>query len=242
MLNIISLHSVNSTNTYLRHLPAEEDEDWTLVKAHYQEAGRGAGDNHWESEAGKNLLFSLRTHPVFVEAHDVFVLSEALSLSVWRTLQGYVRGFSIKWPNDIYYGDRKVAGLLIENDLMGGKVQTSIMGVGLNVNQKRFVSDAPNPVSLLQILGHETSCQEVLDDFLSQFRLYYDRVRAHEYQALHAEYMENLYCRNREHAFCDQNGTFVGRIVNVEPTGHLVVADTDGHSRRYAFKEVEYIL
>ena len=125
MLNTISLDSVDSTNTYLRNLPPGDNEDWTLVTACYQEAGRGAGRNRWESEAGKNLLFSLRTHPVFVEAPDVFVLSASLALSVWHALQNYIQGFSIKWPNDIYYGDRKIAGLLIENNLMGGRVQSS---------------------------------------------------------------------------------------------------------------------
>ena len=242
MLNIISLDSVNSTNTYLKNLPLEENEDWTLVTASYQEAGRGAGDNHWESEAGKNLLFSLRIHPIFVEAHDVFVLSEALSLSVWRTLQSYIQGFTIKWPNDIYYGNCKVAGLLIENDLIGGKVQSSVMGVGLNVNQLRFFSDAPNPISLVQILGYKIPCQEILENFINQFRLYYNRICAHEYQVLYSEYMTNLYRRDSEHAFRDQDGIFIGRIFDVESTGHLVIIDTNGHRRRYAFKEVEYVL
>ena len=242
MLNTISLDSVDSTNTYLKHLPPEEDGGWTLVSARYQEAGRGAGDNSWESEAGQNLLFSLRTHPVFVEATRVFALSEALSLSVWSTLQGYAQGFSIKWPNDIYHADRKVAGLLIENNLMGGRVQTSIMGVGINVNQMRFLSDAPNPVSLRQILGREVSCSEVLQNFVGQFRSYYSRIQAHDYQALHDEFVGLLYRRNSTHAFRDANGTFTGRIAGVDPSGHLIITDAGGHTRRYAFKEVEYIL
>ena len=242
LLNIISLDTVDSTNTYLRHLPPGEDEQWTLVTARFQQAGRGAGDNSWESEAGRNLLFSLRTHPVFVEAADVFVLSEALALSVWSTLQGYAQGFSIKWPNDIYHANRKVAGLLIENNLMGGRVQTSIMGVGLNVNQTRFLSDAPNPVSLRQILGREVPCQEVLDSFVSHFRTYYSKVQAREYTALHARFVQHLYRLGSEHAFRDAGGTFKGRISGVEPSGHLVITDTLGRTRRYAFKEVEYIL
>lgn len=241
-LNIISLSSVGSTNTYLKHLPPEEDEGWTLVTARYQEAGRGAGDNSWESEAGQNLLFSLRTHPVFVEATRVFALSEALSLSVWSTLQGYAPGFSIKWPNDIYHADRKVAGLLIENNLMGGRVQTSIMGVGLNVNQRRFLSDAPNPVSLSQILGHDVPCREVLGRFVAHLRSYYNMMQAGEYAALHTQFLEHLYRLGSEHAFRDADGTFRGRITGVEPAGRLVITDTLGRIRHYAFKEVEYIL
>lgn len=242
MLNTISLDSVDSTNTYLKNLPPGDNEDWTLVTACYQEAGRGAGNNRWESEAGKNLLFSLRTHPVFVEAPDVFVLSASLALSVWHALQNYIQGFSIKWPNDIYYGDRKIAGLLIENNLMGGKVQSCIMGVGINVNQMQFLSDAPNPVSLRQILGHEIPCSEVLHNFVGQFRSYYSRIQAHDYQALHDEFEGLLYRRNSTHAFRDANGTFTGRIAGVDPSGHLIITDAGGHTRRYAFKEVEYIL
>ena len=242
MLNTISLESVNSTNSYLRALPPEPDEDWTLVTAQYQEAGRGAGQNRWESEAGRNLLLSLRTHPVTVLASDVFVLSEALALSVRSTLQDYAEGFLVKWPNDIYHSDRKVAGLLIENSLVGQSVGSTIMGVGLNVNQMLFLSDAPNPVSLAQILGHEEACQEVLECFLAHFRIYYSKVCAREYQSLHAEYMSHLYRRSGMHPFRDRDGLFQACITDVEPGGHLVLQDKEGRRRRYAFKEVEYVI
>ena len=242
MLKTIALESVGSTNSYLKALPPEPDEDWTLVTAQYQEAGRGAGQNHWESQAGRNLLLSLRIHPISVQARDVFVLSEALALSIRRALQEYAEGFLVKWPNDLYHQDRKVAGLLIENSMAGTVVGSTIMGVGLNVNQTHFLSDAPNPVSLAQILGHEVPISEVLERFLQQFRIYYNKICAREYLSLHHEYLSHLYRRTGLHPFRDRDGQFRASIADVEPDGHLILRDTAGRLRRYAFKEVESVL
>ena len=166
----IRLEEVDSTNRYAKTL--SESDEWQLVTAEFQTAGRGAGTNSWESERGENLLFSLVVRPKSLEASRAFALSEALSLAISDALSSYVEGVSIKWPNDIYCGQRKMTGILIENELAGPLVRRSILGVGLNVNQKRFVSDAPNPVSLCQVLGREVDREEVLKRFLDRFALY----------------------------------------------------------------------
>ncbi len=241
-LRTILLDTVDSTNTYLRALPPEEEGGSTLVVARYQQAGRGAGSNRWESEAGKNLLLSLRIHPSEVSAHEMFVLSEALALAVFGTLNSYAQGFSIKWPNDIYYDDKKIAGLLIENDLMGERVQTSVLGIGMNVNQTLFISDAPNPISLAQITGGEIPLEEVLENLIAQLSLYNKEVEKHHYDAIHSSYLSNLYRWNEEHSFRDAEGLFKARIVDVERSGQLVLLDSAGRQRRYSFKEVEYII
>jgi BirA family biotin operon repressor/biotin-[acetyl-CoA-carboxylase] ligase len=135
------------------------------VVADYQTAGRGCGTNRWESERGRNLLFSLLIRPHGLSANRQFHLSMAISLAISETLGQHVGDVSIKWPNDIYWRDGKIAGILIEHTLQGALIKDSIIGVGLNVNQREFRSDAPNPVSLWQISGQETNREELLGEF-----------------------------------------------------------------------------
>ena len=141
----------------------------TLVSAEEQTAGRGQQGNSWEAEKGKNLLFSLRIHPHTIEAAQQFILSQALALSLKRTPDDYTSDTSIKWPNDIYWKDKKIAGILIENELTGKQITSSVLGVGLNINQTVFHSDAPNPVSLAQIIGHEEERQLILESIIGNF-------------------------------------------------------------------------
>lgn len=242
VLRRISLDKVASTNTYLRGLSLPVDGTWTLVTTEFQSAGRGAGTNHWESECGKNLLLSLRVCPRQVTVGHVFSLSEAIALSVCETLNTLKPGFCVKWPNDIYYGDRKVAGLLIENDLQGRFISASVMGLGLNVNQMRFLSDAPNPVSLVQVLGHVLDREALLGQLLDQFSIYYNKVEQGETEELHVHYLQRLYRRGVEAVYRDEQGEFRAVLTDVEHDGHLVLTDTGGRKRRYAFKEVQYVL
>jgi len=234
----IRLEEVDSTNRYAKTL--SESDEWQLVTAEFQTAGRGAGTNSWESERGENLLFSLVVRPKSLEASRAFALSEALSLAISDALSSYVEGVSIKWPNDIYCGQRKMTGILIENELAGPLVRRSILGVGLNVNQKRFVSDAPNPVSLRQVLGREVDREEVLERLLDRFSLYVAMLENGRFDELHQLYLSRLFRLGVEADYADTNGRFRATITGVEPGGHLLLTDTEGHQRRYAFKEVKY--
>lgn len=238
----IALDITDSTNRYAKALPSNESKELTLVTAEFQEAGRGAGTNKWESEQGKNLLFSLIAYPQRLQANQMFALSEVTALAIRDALSSYTPGFQIKWPNDIYYNDKKISGMLIENDLRGKWVHRSIIGVGVDINQTSFLSDAPNPVSLAQILGKAVERNQVLNSILLQFNHYYGMMEREQFSELHNRYMQHLYRRNALHPYADATGTFQARIIDVEPTGHLVLECQNGEQRRYDFKEVSFLI
>lgn len=235
----VELDTVTSTNDYLRDFRPQRDVPLTLVTAEMQTAGRGAGTNRWESAEGKNLLFSLRLKLNDFPARDVFALSEVLALSLCDALCDIHEGFRIKWPNDIYFGHKKVAGTLIENDLQGKNVAVSIMGTGINVNQTEFLSDAPNPISLAQILGQELETRVVLQNVMFHFVRYRHLLQEEGRAELHALYLQRIYLWQEEASYEDANGTFQARITDIEPDGHLVLTDAEGRVRRYEFKEVK---
>ena len=170
------LQTVHSTNSFLRELNGGDASfDMELATTEFQTAGRGQKGNSWESEQSKNLLFSILLHPVYVQPSKQFCISEAIALAVVKSLKEIVadelvaKDFSVKWPNDIYWKNKKIAGILIENELFGSTIRDCIVGVGININQQIFLSDAPNPVSLYNILGVNTNVEEVLDDIIKQF-------------------------------------------------------------------------
>jgi BirA family biotin operon repressor/biotin-[acetyl-CoA-carboxylase] ligase len=239
----IKLDTVDSTMQYLARLEVSACEDsFIVVTADYQTAGHGQKGTNWESETGKNLLLGLRLRPTFLHPKEQFYLSEICALSLVETLNTYADGFTIKWPNDIYFADRKVSGMLLEHTLQGASLSQSIIGIGLNVNQQTFFSDAPNPVSLYLILGQEIDREVLLNAFLQRFQAYYQRLEQQDFTAIQASYLQHLYRRNEWAKFRDEIGIFEGRIVDVEPTGRLVVETTEGTLRKFAFKEIAYIL
>ena len=229
---VIHISETDSTNRWLHEHPSEHD---VVVVADYQTAGRGCGSNTWESERGKNLLFSMLVHPEGVRATVQFHISMAVSLAICDALEQYIGDLSIKWPNDIYWRNGKLGGILIENRLQGGVIRDSIIGVGLNVNQQRFHSNAPNPVSLWQIYGQETDRLQLLDDILSRF----DAERVADVKA---RYVARLYRRKGFHPYADKEGAFMAEFVDVESDGHLLLLDEYGRQRRYAFKEITFVL
>ena len=211
-----------------------------MVVADFQQAGRGQVGNVWESEDGKNLLFSLLIHPKFLLANQQFLISQIVSLSVKEVLESYIEGVQIKWPNDIYWKDRKICGILIENDLMGDWISQSIIGVGINVNQEEFRGDAPNPVSLLQITGKAHERKMLLSDFLRCFFDYYDLLMQGKEEEVQAAYVASLYHGDGFYRYTDKQGCFEAKIYSIEPTGHLVLQLRSGEHRSYAFKEVAF--
>ena len=221
----------DSTNRWLREHGGEEN---MVVWADFQTAGRGQGSNRWESERGKNLLFSMLLHPYGVRAHRQFRISMAISLAICKALGQHIGHLSIKWPNDIYWRDGKIGGILIENTLQGNSVKDCIIGIGLNVNQRVFRGDAPNPVSLWQISEQETDCEQLLHDILEAFQDYLGKYNKDEYLSM-------LYRRKGFHPYSDKDGPFMAELVDVEDSGHLLLRDDDGKERRYAFKEVTFI-
>ena len=259
-MQIIRLDQIGSTNTYVAEHHSELLSD-TVIVTDNQTAGRGQRGNSWEAEPGKNLTFTILVRPTDFRAIRQFSLSEATAVAIVDVIKETLGiETKIKWPNDIYYQDRKLAGILIEHAVMGSNIMHTIIGVGLNVNQSRFLSDAPNPVSLFQILGHEIDRNELLEKVCHRICENIASLTSDDsFEAMHKSYMHYLWRNDhRLHPFRDLivGDTFYGSILEIEPTGHLNILEEndedpetfdastqpDGFVRRFAFKEVEWII
>ena len=237
----IHIAETDSTNTWLK---THGDGGDVAVWADFQSAGRGCGDNRWESERGKNLLFSVCCHPANVPANRQFLLIEAMALAVKKLLDCFSPGepLTVKWPNDIYWRDRKLAGTLSECVLNGQHIRSCIIGTGINLNQTEFRSNAPNPVSVAQIRGTSVDVASTLERLLHGFDNELEAIGRGEWDAVHEAYCAALYGRDRFHTYADAGGRFEAIVDGVEPDGHLLLKDRLGRGRRYAFKEVSLVL
>lgn len=238
MIRIEYRETVTSTNDVAK----ERDEAGLLVLADVQTRGRGQRGNAWESEPGRNLTFSLIMRPEFLPAAEQFYVSEAASLAVADALETYDVPARIKWPNDIYIGDRKVCGILIEHDLLGDRLGKSVLGIGINIGQRVFLSDAPNPTSLALETGTDPDRMEVLGRFCEAFTDYYGRLEAGDVDFLDRCYRQRLYRGEGFYPYKDAGGRFLARIAEVRPTGELVLERQDGTRKAYLFKEVSFLL
>ncbi|HHV85450.1 MAG TPA: biotin--[acetyl-CoA-carboxylase] ligase [Petrimonas sp.] len=240
---IIRLEETESTNSYLRDLlKSQHLEEGSVVVADFQTAGRGQVGNSWYSDKGDNLLFSLLIYPTGIPANEQFIISRMVSLAIKNTLDQFADDIRIKWPNDIYWKEKKIAGILIENSLQGKIIENSIIGIGLNLNQQIFPVELPNPVSLRQITATEQDKNYILDLLLKEFFLLYRSLQQGEKQVIEDEYMLDLYRANGYYWYEDANGRFQAEIDNVLPSGHLVLRTLDTNEERiYAFKEVQFI-
>ncbi|MDR1981909.1 MAG: biotin--[acetyl-CoA-carboxylase] ligase [Tannerellaceae bacterium] len=240
-LRIIRLSETGSTNSYLRScIRKEKLPEGSVVLAGFQTSGRGQQGNGWESGPGKNLLFSVVLYPDCIPANRQFLISQIAALSVKETLDRLTDGITVKWPNDIYWKDKKICGMLVENDLMGATIFCSIIGIGINVNQTAFTSNAPNAVSLIQVTGKAYDKEEILETFLSRFYAYYLQLLQEKEVEIREAYQQALYRKDGYHPYADADGRFMARIRDIEPAGHLLLQLKSGEIRRYAFKEVVY--
>jgi len=243
MFPIIYVEETTSTNTYLKELSdLQRLEEGTVVYTKKQTAGRGQRGNRWESTPGKNLTFSMILFPHFISGNEQFIISQFISLAVMDCLKGYISHVSVKWPNDIYWKDKKMGGILIENDLTGTKICRSVIGIGLNINQEVFEKDAPNPVSLLQITGMEQDPEELLSKIINNIEQYYEKTKAGKQDEIITLYKKSLFRNEGYYLYHDGKQNFSAKIVEIEPSGILVLQTDNGQIRRFAFKEVEYIL
>ncbi|GAA6530308.1 biotin--[acetyl-CoA-carboxylase] ligase [Segatella asaccharophila] len=238
---IIKLKETDSTISYLKNYQPQVDEEMTVVVADYQSAGRGQGTNSWESDPGKNLLFSILVHPVNVPVARQFLLSMAGAVALKQVLDQYAGVFTMKWPNDIYWRDKKISGTLIDTSLSRQHIRDCIFGIGIDVNQTEFHSDAPNPISLCQITGKEISREDLLKKIIKTFQDVLKMIDDGDYTDIAALYHQSLYHGKGYHRFQDQKGIFEAGIVEVEDDGHLVLHDHEGVIREYAFKEVRFL-
>ena len=239
---MIRLKEIDSTNRFLKQLDSYDEDALTIAVADYQTAGKGQGSHTWEGEAGKNLLFSIMVCPHWVPVRQQFLLSEAGALAIKDALDTYADGFTLKWPNDVYWNDKKISGTLIETSVDSKGIKRCIFGIGLNINQEVFVSDAPNPVSLCQIVGHEVDREEVLDKIIEAFKKYYELLRRADYMDVSGIYHLSLYRRKGFHWYEDKDGKFEGAFVEVEDDGHLILHDKQGVIRSDAWGEIKYVI
>lgn len=239
---ILWLDSLASTNSYASAVLQEEMvPDGTVIAADFQTGGRGQQGNQWESEKGKNLLFSIILYPKGVKPADQFAISMVVSLGIASVLGKYATGITIKWPNDIYAGNDKIAGILIENSIAGDSLVHSISGIGININQEIFTSGAPNPVSLKMITGVDHDRKELLGEILSSIAVYYERLATGGKKPLESEYVRMMYRIGQENWFMAEGTKFRGVISGIDNSGCLVVKREDGTPNHYMFKEIEYL-
>ena len=241
------IKATHSTNTLLKELLAKGEwpEGERFLYTGFQTAGRGQAGNGWESEEGKNLLCSILLPP----RKNVFEMNVLVSVVVHRFLGDE---YTIKWPNDIYWQDKKVAGILIENAIIGNEVKYSIAGIGLNVNQTEWKSDAPNPVSLKQITRINYDLEELMYYLMDEF----DEDMKMTTDELWAYYRDHLYRREGFWPFVEREvstaptmnaekgaeGIFLAKIENVRTNGEIELRDQNGNLRIYHFKQVRYVL
>jgi len=240
------IDQVDSTNNYVFELCKKAKvEEGSVYIADEQYAGRGHNQNHWESEKGKNLTLSLVIHPNFIEPAQQFLITQFVSLAITDLLKILENksDVKIKWPNDIYIGDSKVCGILIQNSIVGNKIDYSIVGIGLNVNQKEFHSDAPNPISILNCIIEESNLDKLLNSLLSFIENRYKQLNNKiDLTAIEDEYLLNLYRYKKVSEFIDNNGSFTGEIVGIGEYGRLIISTESGFLKQYNFKEIEFIL
>lgn len=237
-MQVVYRECVGSTNDCVR----EMGDEFALVYVGKQQEGRGQRGNSWESEPYKNLTFSFLLHPTFLPAENQFELSMVVSLSIVATLERYGLNPLIKWPNDIYVGDKKICGILIENDISGsGALSRSVVGIGLNINQSLFLSDAPNPTSVVLECGREHAVTEVLHTFCEEFMSLYTSFSKSELLNIEEVYTSHLYRLGVEAKYRDAEGEFMGTIRGIAEWGTLVIEKENGEECHYQFKEVTYI-
>lgn len=231
-------------------LPSTNDEatapqyvEGDIILAQRQTAGRGQRGHTWESREGENLTFSLLLEPQFLPPSEQFLISECVALGVCDALLHYGIEAQIKWTNDIYIGDRKLAGILIEHKLQGSALARTVAGIGLNVNQKAFSDDLPNPISMAQATGREFDREEVLQTVATSLMARYEQLREGGAKELQADYHQRLYRLGQEHCYALPDGSrFRGIIRGVEPTGALRIENERGELLSFLFKEVEFVI
>jgi len=240
MGNTFYTKATHSTNVLLWEMIREKSlPEGFVVQTDFQTAGKGQVGNSWESEAGRNLLFSMVLYPQRVTVDNQFLLSQLVSLGIKEALDEYTDGITVKWPNDIYWNDKKLVGILIENSLQGTKIKSSVIGIGLNVNQKVFVSNAPNPVSLLRITGKRQNRKLLLTKIRQNIQKLYTELSVTK---IRAEYAEALYRKDGFYAYRANDETFQAKIISVHPDGQLELETEAGERKGFYFKEVSFVL
>ena len=243
MLRYVHLEQIDSTNAYLQRQQSECDIRNWVVSTDGQTAGKGMGSNTWESEVGKNLTFSLALGMDFLPAERQFLLSEAVPLGIAEVLDAILPSeqLSIKWPNDIYYGNRKLGGILINSTIKGGMMDISIIGIGLNVNQMQFQDWPTHPISIKQITGKEYELQPLLEQIAEHVLLKVEQLKSNP-TAIEQEYLKRLF-RYRTWAEYEVDGEVMRLfITGIDEFGRLLLIDEQQIQHTFDIKEIKFLI
>ncbi len=241
---LFKLDATDSTNSYLRQMSKNKDlGKWTVVTSDYQTQGRGQKGSVWQSDKGKNLICSILVKLDNFNAEDQFILNCAISVGIHQYLKRYnLPKLRIKWPNDIMSVSKKLGGILIENTLVSDKINHSIIGIGININQEKFPTDLPLAVSIKQLTNNYTSRDIFLQDLLNSIQNKFELIIEKQYDELWSQYEASLYRKDKAHMFENTKGEqFMGIIRGVTKKGTLLIEKEDTTIEAYNFKEVTYL-
>ena len=241
--NLIKLQEVDSTNNFLKELLSKSEplSEGTVIMAGNQFAGRGQQDNTWHTQPGKNISTSVYLKPSFLPLNKQFYLNIAISLSVCDAVSAFLgEGVKIKWPNDLYYLNKKIGGILIENVLTGSSIKSSVIGIGLNINQDFFSDELSfKATSMVQILQKEIQLEVIMEKLFVFMEKYYLILKSGKFSILLNNYLQRLYKFNIKSDFIQNGKAFTGIIKGVEETGRLII-EIDGIVASFNFKEIEF--
>ena len=233
---------LSSTNTMAATLIKKGNvQEGTIVYTGFQYSGKGQKGNTWESEEGKNLLISIILFPLTVRAENQFIISKVISLGISDFLGQLTENISIKWPNDIYIQDDKIAGILIEHSVIRNDLEYTIAGIGININQEVFTGGAPNPTSLKIVTGIYHDTEKCLSSLTGDIDKRYKQLLYDRRDRIDEDYFSSLYKAGTWNEFKDNKGIFEGKIIAVTDTGRLQIEDRRGRIYEYGFKEVDFL-
>ena len=248
------IKETHSTSTLLREQYTDALPHLYTIRTDYQTAGRGQAGNTWESEKGKNLLFSTLLRHEELHATEQWRISMWVAITLWEVLAKHLdkERLTIKWPNDIYYGDKKLVGILIENALIGQYVEHSIVGIGVNVHQMNWRSNAPNPISMKEITGREYDIEGLLNEWICSMKSW----KNSKIEDLSSAYLQHLYRREGRHEYVERQvsvaptsiaekgakDAFLAEIVTITQQGELILRLQNKEEKKYHFKQIRFVI
>ncbi len=233
--------TLTSTNSVAADLLRKKElPEGTVIYTDFQRAGKGHPGKKWESEEGKNLLFSIILYPSSVDPMEQFILTMTISMGLCDFIEKYCGESKIKWPNDVYVKDDKIAGILIENTIIDDRIENSVAGIGLNINQEKFPFKIPNPISLKLLTGKEYDTGKCLKELLSDLDMRYKQLLYGDRKRLQSEYTNSLYKLNEYEVYKAEEGDFTGRIIDVTLSGLLRIEAKNGKIREFSFREIDF--
>ncbi len=242
--HVTLLETVNSTNSFMSNLLSHERlPEGAVVLTSEQTSGRGQAGERWISDAGKNLLMSVVFYPSFLSIQNLFMLSKVVSLAAYDcAMEMLKKDVKIKWPNDIYFQNKKLCGILIENSIRNHHLNHTIVGIGFNVNQEIFPAELPNPVSLKMILQQELQLDDCFHSLCNALEKRYLQLKTGHEIRINEDYLKAMYRFGEFHEYENNIEKFKASITDVAVDGKICLNRGNGIIEKYDFKEVKFVL